>query len=481
MDEFRFTVLKSGESKFKNVKSARVLKLPKLKLRYGPKTPVSPHYETMKAFYITKDFKSSSPAHKLIDKSEPNSPKPNFLDFLMTKYEINKADHVDIASKFTKSEEIKTFWTTLATNGYIPDARTGATMSIHNHSIYLFAGEKADDNADLKRLDYNSLIWHKIVPKNTNISEIPVVKSGHVSVVYKNFLIVYGGFNHFDCILQIRNCNSLVYCFDLLGCRWKSFKPTGHSPEPRRNHCAVLVGHSLVVYSGLDCKGNVLRSLAVLNLENMHWGNFLVKGEVPLPRKGFTLSAAFHHFVTESFNFDVFSAPKHYDHIFNKQTSGIYLFGGLTEDGVAQNDIYMLKGQYSKSKPGVTELLWSKLSPSGKPPTGRYNHSAVVSNGFLLILGGRNDSIPGIILNDLCILRISCWRWEPVSQYGEIPSARIGSCLASIENQVLLFGGIHLNEFASSTVYKLETDQKRVYELAGFKRYSRESIFNLYK
>ena len=476
MDKFRFTLLKSPERKERGLKSEKSLKLPRLKIKFGPKTPLSPYYETMNSFYVNKDIKSLSPTQNYSQSFKPGSPKTGFVDSLISKYEANKVDHLDIPSKFLKFEEIKVFWRTLPTNGYIPDTRTGATMNAYNKSIYLFAGEKADDSSDIKKFDYSSLIWYIIQPKNTNPAEIPVIKSGHTSSIYKNYLVVYGGVSNFDSILQIRNCVSLIYCFDFLTHKWKSFKPTGNVPEARRNHCSALVGHSLIVYSGVNSKGEIIDSLSVLNLDQMNWGNPIIKGEIPLIRKGCSLSAVFHQNLNESYHFDIFSIPKSRDNIFTKQTSGIYLFGGLSEEGVALNDVYILKGQYSKFKPGVTELVWSKLVPSGRPPIPRFNHSAVVSNGFLIIMGGRNDKIPGLIINELAILQISTWRWEQVAQHGETPTSRTGSSVSNIGNRVLLFGGIHLNEFAPSILCELETDQKRVNEILSLKRGSIETF-----
>ena len=477
MDKYRFTLLKSPENKGRGLKSERVLRFPRLKVKFGPKTPVSPYCETMHSFYVNKKgFKSLSPVQSFSQNLKPGSPKTGFIDSLVNRYEANKEDHVDIASKFSKVEEIKVFWRALHGNGYIPDARTGATMSVYRRGIYLFAGEKAEDASDIKKFDYGLLVWERVQPKNRNPAEIPVIKSGHTSSVFKNYLVVYGGFSHFDSILQIRHCVSLVYCFDFLTHIWKSFKPTGKIPEARRNHCSVLIGHSLVVYSGVNSKGEVLDSVSVLNLQQMHWGNPKIKGEVPLVRKGCTLSPVFHHSLSESYSFDVYSTPKNHDNIFTKQTSGIYLFGGLSEEGEALNDVYVLKGHYSKVRAGVSELVWSRLVPGGKPPMPRFNHSAVVSNGFLIVMGGRNDRIQGGMVNELAILRVSSWRWEHVAQYGEVPSSRTGSSVANIGNRVLVFGGIHLNEFAPSIIFELETDQKQVNELLGLKRFSKETL-----
>ena len=209
----------------------------------------------------------------------------------------------------------------------------------------------------------------------------------------------------------------------------------------------------------------------MLNLESMHWNSFRLRGEIPEPRKNCTLTSVYNSNILEHFNFDIFSVPKYYDHIYTKQTSGVHLFGGLSNDGVALNDLYILKGQPSKLKPGVVELVWTKIMPNGKEPMARHGHSANLCSGYFIIMGGRNDSISGGIVEELALLRISCWKWEIVNIYGDIPNGRIGASSATLGSKILLLGGMYLSGFASSALYELETDVKRVMELMNSRKH----------
>ena len=468
MKSMPFSLLKSKkQKKLAKHSSEKYFELPSLHLKFGPKTPIVSPYNTMRFISLPRESRvaSLSPAPH-----SPSSPQ-GFIDHLVAQYEDSKLSHVDIASKFVKSEAIDIRWKILNPRGFIPDSRTGATMNIVNRFIYIFGGERSDQSNDIKKLDYQNLKWEKLRANNFNPAEVPNIRSGHTSVTYKHYLVVYGGFSSFDPSLQVRNCTSLVYFFDLITSIWKSHKPSGISPQPRRNHTSALVGNSHLVYSGLDSAGNIVQNTAILNLETMHWCSFVNRGEIPASRRNCTMTPVYHSAILEHYNFDIFSVPKHHDHIYSKQTSGVYLFGGLDANGVARNDIYIVKGQQNRLKPGVVELAWTKIIPTGKEPIPRHGHSANLVNGYLVIIGGRNDTITGGIVEELAILRISSWRWEIVNVYGDIPNARIGACSASFGNRIMMFGGMYLSGFASSAIYELETDQRRVTELVNYIKY----------
>jgi N-acetylneuraminic acid mutarotase len=89
-----------------------------------------------------------------------------------------------------------------------------------------------------------------------------------------------------------------------------------------------------------------------------------------------------------------------------------------------------------------------------------------------VIFGGQNDSIPGRILNDLVFLRINSWRWDPVRLHSENISGRVGASCTVLGSKVLIFGGMATTGFASTTIYELEVDQKKLMETFGLRRES---------
>lgn len=461
-----FLLEKPKKKKNQHAKSERDLRLPSIKMKFGPNTPISSPYDHLKNFNIPKVNILAATAKQF---HSPIMRQSTFFSALIAKYQGTKMSHNDLLSKFVRTDEINLYWSKINTRGFIPDARTGASMNYHHQSLYVFAGERADQNSDIKRLDCVTLIWDKVVPKNLNNSEIPIVMSGHATAIYKHYLIVYGGFSSFDPLLQIRSITSLVYCLDLETSIWKSYKPTGSVPEPRRGHSACSVGNSFVIYSGMDCRGNLMPNLAVLNMEEMSWVSFKVKGDIPPIRKECTLTPVYDQGVLDHYGFDVFNSPKHYDNVANKNTSGIYMFGGLSAKGRPLNDVYILKGQPNKNKPLLNEFFWTKIVTTGREPTPRHGHTANYVNGFLIILGGRNDDVVGGIVGEISVLRISNWRWETVNAFGDCPHARIGASAVSVGTRILLFGGMHLTEFASATLFELETDSKKVIDLISYK------------
>lgn len=471
MESPRFTLLTSHNKRKKDPTSVMPVKLPKLKVKYGPQTPILAHANTSNQLLTLRNFHSQSPRYVNKEK-RCGSPQVTFIELLIDKYEKSKKNNIDLASTFVRPEEIHVYWNTINPVGFIPDARSGTTMNVFNRNIFIFSGEKSGESSDLNKFDYKSLTWQRITPNNTSPSEIPVLKCGHISGNYKNNIVIYGGFTHFDPILQLRNCSSLVYFFDTLSLKWKSYKPTGHVPEPRRNHLGVVVGRSLFIYSGVNSKGELIKGMSVLDLEAMHWGNPHIKGDIPVTRKGASLTAIYHPSLSDATNFDIYKVPKVHDHLFTKQTSGIYLFGGRSEDGRILNDLHVLRGQRSKTKPGVLELIWTKLIPGGEQPIGRYNHCACLCTTFLIIMGGQNDSYPGTFLNDIIILRVNSWRWDPVRLHNSNIPGRINASCVSISSKLILFGGMTSEGFASTSILELEVDQKKVSEIYGIRRES---------
>ena len=189
-----------------------------------------------------------------------------------------------------------------------------------------------------------------------------------------------------------------------------------------------------------------------------------------MPRKGATLTGVFHPALSDSSHFDIYTVPKVHDHYFTRHTSGVYLFGGKSEDGRVLNDLHMLRGQPSKTNPGVLELIWTKLAPGGVQPSGRYNHCGCLSSTFLVIIGGQNDLRPGAFLNDINVFRVNTWRWDPVRLHLESIPGRVNSSCVSIASKVIIFGGMTCEGFASSSLHELEVDQKKVSEMFEIRR-----------
>ncbi|CAG9323042.1 unnamed protein product [Blepharisma stoltei] len=451
-----------------------------------PRLRKRPHISTT-ANSTTKFISSiATPAEKLfqgtptLKKSEsqpipmtvPQEIKPSFIDELIKRYSADEnSEFVDLTNKIQRIKPINLFWEKKQTEGFIPDARVGATLTMVNNNLYLFGGQCGERLNDIKMLNYRNWHWEGVNHINPDtIQEIPEPRVGHTAIGYKNSLVVYGGGGGFNSTLHIRGCFPLVHIFDTINSQWRSYKPLGRLPDARRNHGAALVGNTMIMYGGIDSNGKTLADLNGLNLEAMQW--FSIKldktSEKPGQRHSFTLTSVYHSGMLRQYSSDIFNLPHIYDDIFTKKNCGVYLFGGMNKSGVVSNDVYLLQ-PFKSNREYINSLKWTKLEPSGTLPTPRYGHVAVLCGGCLYVMGGRNDSLfkdgCGGEVNEMSALNIASCRWETLKIYGHLPSPRWGASAAVVGSRILYFGGMALNKFSHNQLHTLETDPNYVNEL----------------
>ena len=98
--------------------------------------------------------------------------------------------------------------------------------------------------------------------------------SHHSSVEYNDKMYVYGGSYNF-------NCNTTVYCLNLLSFVWTKIKTkpeAGEKPIGLDEHTAVLYNGKMVIFGGFK---NGYRSNQVheLDLHTFKWNSVTVSGD----------------------------------------------------------------------------------------------------------------------------------------------------------------------------------------------------------
>lgn len=384
------------------------------------------------------------------------------------------AELADFASRLKNANPIMLFCTKVLGEGHRPEAREGGSFTAINRKLYLFGGRCRRLFNDVKVLDPTTLRWDE--PRlNSTLGGLPEPRVNHTAVAYQSQLIVYGGCERFNDILQIRNCFPLIHIYEtgtfyLESNTWTSAKPLGRSPEPRRCHSAVIVGKVMFFFGGMDRAGKVLDDLEAINLgeiyvETMSWlAPTMVKRTIkPGPRAASSFTAVFSPEALSSPSMDLFNPPKAYDEVFTPSTTGIYLLSGLNDKGEACNDVHVLKVKKMSVRDDRPSLMWVKPDLAGTPPESRYDHSACLCGKCVYIYGGRNDSLYGskgkCELNSFGILNIESQRWDRVELLGAAPSGRWSHSMASVDTKLFIFGGMKLSKFCSSVLNILETDQ----------------------
>ncbi|KAH3920936.1 hypothetical protein HBH56_011820 [Parastagonospora nodorum] len=192
---------------------------------------------------------------------------------------------------------------------------------------------------------------------------------------------------------------------------------TGDGPGPRVGHASLLVGNAFIVFGGdtkLADNDDLDDTLYLLNTSTKHWSRALPQGARPTGRYGHTL---------------------------NILGSKIYIFGGQVE-GLFFNDLVAFDLNSLQSSTSRWEVLLpnskDQVSPQGRSPPARTNHSVITWNDKLYLFGG-TDGITWF--NDVWTYDPRTNAWAELDCIGYIPVAREGHSAALVNDTMYIFGG----------------------------------------
>ncbi|KAK1911026.1 hypothetical protein P3342_011628 [Pyrenophora teres f. teres] len=243
---------------------------------------------------------------------------------------------------------------------------------------------------------------------------------------------------------------------------------TGDGPGPRVGHASLLVGNAFIVFGGdtkLADNDDLDDTLYLLNTSTKHWSRALPQGPRPTGRYGHTLNILgsriyifggqvegffFNDLVAFDLNslqssasrWEVLlpntkeqvspqgkSPPARTNHSVVTWNDKLYLFGGT--DGLTWfNDVWTYEPRSNS---------WTELDCIGYIPVAREGHSAALVNDTMYIFGGRTQE--GVDLGDLAAFRISSRRWYMFQNMGHSPSARSGHSMTSFGKHIVVLAG----------------------------------------
>lgn len=195
---------------------------------------------------------------------------------------------------------------------------------------------------------------------------------------------------------------------------WQRLAPGGTPPSPRAHAAGIYdpVGDRVLLFGGLDGSG-FLGDLHQLSLSaSPTWSTLSTSGG-PTGRAGASA---------------IYDAPHH----------RMILFGGDDTTGQLVSDVWAL------NLPAAT---WTRLEPTGTPPTGRWKHAAVFDSrrNRMLVFGGR---LSGGDEDDTWELDLSVTppAWTQLATGGYPPMYRSEASAAydSTSDRMVVYGGISL-------------------------------------
>jgi len=121
-----------------------------------------------------------------------------------------------------------------------PPPRCSHQAILFRDSIYVFGGEfctsdKFHHHRDLWRLDLKTNAWEEVKAKGG-----PSARSGHRMVIWRNNIVLFGGF--YEAFRETQWFNDL-YIFSIQSCTWRKIEFPPMAPLP-----GARSGHQLVVY-----------------------------------------------------------------------------------------------------------------------------------------------------------------------------------------------------------------------------------------
>ncbi|KAG3084915.1 hypothetical protein PI124_g18254 [Phytophthora idaei] len=182
-----------------------------------------------------------------------------------------------------------------------PPPRCSHQSAVYRDHLYVFGGEFATADQfhhyrDLWRFDLKTNAWEELEVKGG-----PSPRSGHRMVVWRNYLVVFGGF--YEAARETKWFNDL-YLFNLAELKWQKVTYPPHRQAPaERSGCQLAIhpskdlvfvygGYAKVKNVGEKSEGKVYSDLWALNLapvlkrQSPTWEKLSRKGQAPSPRGG---------------------------------------------------------------------------------------------------------------------------------------------------------------------------------------------------
>ncbi|KAH8377850.1 hypothetical protein KR093_007479 [Drosophila rubida] len=276
-------------------------------------------------------------------------------------------------------------------------------------SLWMFGGYSPSHGPlnDFRQFDTKNGTWLQVtVESSTPEDRMPLGRYFHAAEIYvkKQIIYIYGGLGANSRLLAD------FWQFSIQNQRWSQIEQQEEEelPPALGGHTLCQVRYqeheSLLLIGGLSLNKSRPLELWEFNLDVSRWQQLTALGA---------------------------RLPVLYGHsaVYHLETHSVYVFGGYG-NGEAQSKLYALE---------LTKLSWSELptfrelnSPASLLPRGRYFHSAVSTEHFMVVYGGRTT--PYNSTDVLLAYVYACNQWvrltEDVQLIGRLPVASYAEAMA---------------------------------------------------
>ena len=241
-----------------------------------------------------KDKKVNKVAEKALRKEEKKKKQELKTEKSLRKKEAKELDgEEDIQQTVARIEKIRKKISTKTVSNLVsceqpgPRSNFSLCQSPISEELIIFGGQYYDGQTqhvygELYRWNFSKNEWRYV-----EASPSPNPRSCHQAVTHKHHMYVFGG--EYSTIRQFYHFRDL-WRFDLKSNAWEEIKSSGPSPSPRSGHRMIVWKGYIVVFGGFhdtfrDCK--YFNDLYIFNIAEERWDKIDVSTiSVPSPRSG---------------------------------------------------------------------------------------------------------------------------------------------------------------------------------------------------
>jgi len=339
-------------------------------------------------------------------------------------------------------------WTQLVVPGSDPGSREGATSAVIGDSLYVLGGDQKSGGF----LYYST---DKFVPEDNTWVHLGPQGRLPQNFVYSDMdsvggmLFLFGGQNQVNNDTGFFNDILVLHPSDPTS-SWVSITHNGTVPQ-RAAHTATHVSGKILVFGGWNWTSTTTQyfnDLWSFDTTQLYYGGW---GVIPYWTQ-----------VTPSGTLpgvrDAHSAVSY--------GGGLWIFGGFThnpakgpwvsctqpgDDCIYYNDVWKYDGKVN---------TWSKITPSGQAPSGRWGHSADVIGNRMLVFGGNTATSSS---NELWSLDFSSNSWQLLKVAVNAPSPRFAHVSGIIGSHLFIYGG----SGGVTDIWRFTLNVEQTYETEG--------------
>lgn len=317
-------------------------------------------------------------------------------------------------------------------------------------SLWMFGGYSLSHGAlnDIRQFDTKNSSWMQVTVDSTAEAKMPLGRYFHAAdiVHIQQMIYIYGGLRSIEerpkihSETQHNHVLDDLWQFSIANQRWDEVELTDTSikPPPLAGHTMTYIKQdNLLIIGGFSPKNGLENHLWTLNLVSLKWNRLASKGKGP---NGIIGHSTAHHITTHT----------------------LYIFGGYE---FIDNRTKLINKLYTFNYDTLTWTVLPEFTEFGSGtvivPQPRFLHSAISSDEFMLIYGGRSVENRNITNEMIFAYNYKCNQWIPLMEGNEIagqrPTVTYGQAMIldpEIKDVVYVIGGWDGN--AHSRVIRLD-------------------------